>query len=827
MVGKSVSTLVLTAVATFLGASPAFSQASPPYASKVCQDIFQKLGTDEKTLESGEHHYRQMPTLTPNRHGVLALDLDMMRYGEPRDTFAPPPYVFIGKYKVTGVPVLSIRPRHGVFTYVMTDPVTKVSTAIPGECLASPQMAYGGTRWKLKQGDSIEARLTSKLDFTPDEMMPPKNGGVPLNTGNNHTHGLLVAPMDPSEPPYDKPANKGRFGDFIFNVAKPGTPPETIDYRIAIPHGKPASAACKSDPTASGCHPSGGNWYHPHPHGYSRPLLNGGTTGIITIGALCDSFPASPVCHQALEANVKHIMLKDAQIAPQAGSGFWKMNAGFAFGDCLDTSEEKTRGECILAKDDAGAVQSLWLFTLNGMQFPMLETVPGRSEIWRLTNASPNTTYRLAVTSPDGAKRLPFKVLLIDGVAATGSQDEILMMPGSRVDVAVDIPVGGTYILRQLGLYSGKDIFPPVQLARVRSGVKTPAVVASDSVSARARSTAVRVAAEKSFDLRSLEALKPNLGRSGRDADSSENRFALPGTPVPQTMMAVAGVKPVCSALLPNEVRKIYFIWEENHADLKKPEKSPGVPDTKEVFGLIAAKASPTGMVFYDPAGNAVTGKTSAEIYAALAVKANPNGIAFGAHNYGDICLPRAKPAESEVWILENWTPEIHNFHIHQTKFSLETKLAENKDNFNAALSSASATCSQIAQNPDDESKKDQTQCLMQNIWKKAAEAKSAGGGTVGDATNMHDTIPVPMARGAACNGAPEVKDCAPGRITIRIRFDREEQIGQFVYHCHILEHEDNGMMASIRVYDRNNPPPAVLKGAAPSGHSGHTGHGG
>ena len=31
--------------------------------------------------------------------------------------------------------------------------------------------------------------------------------------------------------------------------------------------------------------------------------------------------------------------------------------------------------------------------------------------------------------------------------------------------------------------------------------------------------------------------------------------------------------------------------------------------------------------------------------------------------------------------------------------------------------------------------------------------------------------------------------------------FDRPEQVGDFVFHCHILEHEDKGMMKRITVY--------------------------
>ncbi|MTJ83046.1 MAG: multicopper oxidase domain-containing protein [Telmatospirillum sp.] len=45
------------------------------------------------------------------------------------------------------------------------------------------------------------------------------------------------------------------------------------------------------------------------------------------------------------------------------------------------------------------------------------------------------------------------------------------------------------------------------------------------------------------------------------------------------------------------------------------------------------------------------------------------------------------------------------------------------------------------------------------------------------------------------------------GEIKIRLAFTNPEIAGRFVYHCHLLEHEDKGMMATIEVYD-----PAVLR---------------
>ena len=42
----------------------------------------------------------------------------------------------------------------------------------------------------------------------------------------------------------------------------------------------------------------------------------------------------------------------------------------------------------------------------------------------------------------------------------------------------------------------------------------------------------------------------------------------------------------------------------------------------------------------------------------------------------------------------------------------------------------------------------------------------------------------------------------APGRVFVKLGFYAREQVGRYVYHCHILEHEDNGMMAPIEVID-------------------------
>jgi L-ascorbate oxidase len=64
------------------------------------------------------------------------------------------------------------------------------------------------------------------------------------------------------------------------------------------------------------------------------------------------------------------------------------------------------------------------------------------------------------------------------------------------------------------------------------------------------------------------------------------------------------------------------------------------------------------------------------------------------------------------------------------------------------------------------------------------------------------DNVPVPVPRISenGCDGSIQKwRDgtCKADPVEVSIPFT---QIGDFVYHCHILEHEDGGMMARIRV---------------------------
>jgi hypothetical protein len=131
-----------------------------------------------------------------------------------------------------------------------------------------------------------------------------------------------------------------------------------------------------------------------------------------------------------------------------------------------------------------------------------------------------------------------------------------------------------------------------------------------------------------------------------------------------------------------------------------------------------------------------------------------------------EICVPLAngnKPV-NETWELVNLTGEMHNFHIHQTKFRILNEPAPP----GSVLASTSTT---------------------------------------GDGMEL-DNVPLPYADNGAetdnglISGSCSIAEyksgsCQVHPVLVSIPFAK---LGKFVYHCHILEHEDGGMMHTIRV---------------------------
>jgi FtsP/CotA-like multicopper oxidase with cupredoxin domain len=118
----------------------------------------------------------------------------------------------------------------------------------------------------------------------------------------------------------------------------------------------------------------------------------------------------------------------------------------------------------------------------------------------------------------------------------------------------------------------------------------------------------------------------------------------------------------------------------------------------------------------------------------------------FNGHNLAPqvVVHLHGQPSVTEEWLVENSTLEIHAFHMHQIHFRDVTAPNTNPD-----------------LNP-----------ILDVI-----------------------TLPAAPLIGDVATGYPG----PPGYVRLRMTFTTAD-IGEFVFHCHILEHEDNGMMAKVQV---------------------------
>ena len=119
-------------------------------------------------------------------------------------------------------------------------------------------------------------------------------------------------------------------------------------------------------------------------------------------------------------------------------------------------------------------------------------------------------------------------------------------------------------------------------------------------------------------------------------------------------------------------------------------------------------------------------------------------GALLKPYEMGDPPAITVKAGTTEEWIVENWTNELHAFHIHQVHFRL----------------------------------------------------LEIGGRRV-DNPPLLDVVNVPYA--AATGYHSKEGPIRPGRVRIKLTFP-PALAGDIPFHCHLADHEDNGMMAVLRV---------------------------
>jgi FtsP/CotA-like multicopper oxidase with cupredoxin domain len=142
-----------------------------------------------------------------------------------------------------------------------------------------------------------------------------------------------------------------------------------------------------------------------------------------------------------------------------------------------------------------------------------------------------------------------------------------------------------------------------------------------------------------------------------------------------------------------------------------------------------------------------------------------------------------------QTWMVKNYgTATNHPFHIHINPFQVIGVYSPHRNDPNAALYTQLNAASQQNGAP---------------IWL--------------------DVVPLPLPRVDSVGGQPT--DTVPGYVLIRQRY--EDFTGEYVMHCHILGHEERGMMQVLQVFpDAAAAARAAAAGYPHGGHGSHAGHG-
>jgi len=681
------------------------------------------------------------PPVFASQNGVLDIMMVAMPQPVPTISFTPP-----GSRTV-------IHPTGWVYQ-ICPRPASGLSCP-SGSRTVSP---YGGTRLALQPGDTLKIRYVNRLPKVDPLKLrhenDPGEANLFLNPTNLHTHGVIT-------PARAATLSDPTFGDFIFvtifnsanGIPVPQTTHQhgpivmdTVDYKITIPAN----------------HPSGLFWFHPHVHGIALNQLTEGMSGLITIGSVGDNVRGDAASTPWPEANVRHLMLKETQVLAAGTVNFDSGPQPVVNGEILNQEDptfcaqfpskgEVRQGSCPGQDNTAGGGSNFtggkWYMTINGQQFPTIPITLPDGEIWRVGTGAGSLSWDLQLVDDVSKRPIPVQLIAIDGVAVhlpqdttmnsmvemaggrfrvvpcLGAQvigstvpvcvDEIVMMPSSRTEfwvtyrnsagVITPPPAGASATLKMVGLTMGSgDAWPAVDLAKVQFNQSGARMFTRNQV----------------------------VVGGATDAAGLSQPGGIFSSPVPGVSAAVAPATTAtaCVPLPQGHHRRIFFGFSD--------------VTINNTFAL--------GYEEVDQNGNVVPGTQ----------KPAPDQLERFDPSVTTVCLPlgSGQTPVHETWELIQLSTENHNFHIHQTRFTMKgSNGGVMQDNFPLGVAVPDATI--------------------------AAQV----------ANNQNGVCTIAQWRSGHCQQTTEVFD---------IPF---AQLGEFVYHCHILEHEDGGMMARIVVVPSSN----------------------
>jgi FtsP/CotA-like multicopper oxidase with cupredoxin domain len=614
-----------------------------------------------------------------------------------------------------------------------------------------------GPTMRVKPGQLLKINLMNKLPLDPS-CQDNQDPSIPhcYNSTNLHTHGWHVSPT-------------GNSDNVLLDI-KPGT---NLDYEYYLPKD----------------HPAGTFWYHSHRHGSTALQVSSGMAGTLIVEGV------RPYKDKAINgiADIDTI-LKDVNGDKFTDRIFMFEQIAYA---CLDSSRNiitlppppdnpNKSMPWVCPDGQVGEIEQYgpqfgpgtWgpsgRFTMiNGMLQPLIETQTGKIERWRLIHGGVRDTINFRITrsafQKDGTREEMNKILEEIRTTAPSEQKQLLSKyckagPGfdyNQSEFAVD------GLTRKKMSNKTMNILQPGYRSDVLVAFDRPGIycVLDDATPPAASLVSTEIQANKLMTMMTPKSVELN------DTRLLSMVFVSGGTPFKEEPKDYIAKQLVAANQdLPEQVRK-------DLQQLSIPEYVPH-PDIKE-SEITTKKPQELAFAIRIASDNTTT-------LFQIANKVNPQPLDY--FSYDPSRIDRILPLGGvDEWHLTARFIS-HPFHIHVNPFQIIEILDPAG---NSIIDKKTGKCvDNYAYDPV--TKKpikgplDMQYCDQIGVWR--------------------DTLFVKQNPNFDSTGN------SPGYL-IKIRTRYERYIGDFVLHCHILDHEDGGMMQNVRIaptggYIEGNPVP-------------------
>jgi L-ascorbate oxidase len=607
---------------------------------------------------------------------------------------------------------------------------------------------YGGVRLALTQGDTLKAHFTNQLPkLDPKKLLHSADDpNDVLDPTNLHTHGLLTPARAPT-------AANPTWGDDVFvqvfnpanGMPNPANNPHnmgdvvvgSIDYSIPVAKNMPSSLL----------------WYHAHVHGIALEQVSHGESGLLTIGTIGDNVTGDANNAKFPEANVRYMMLKEIQVAAAGTRDFGFGEVPVADGEVLGhtdaefcnpvpaASDPPRHGSCPgvdASADDDNFTGGVWYFTVNGIQYPTIPITAPDGEIWRIGTGAGSLSWDLQLINDQNQKPMTVQLIAIDGIAVTLPQDT---PTSSMVSMAGGkfhvVPCPSATVITAVPVCVDEFVMMPSSRVEVWVTYRNQnGVIVPPPLGATATWRNQSLTMGSGDVWPQVDLAKVQFNQTGPRQFTSSQVLVKDSGLMQPGGMFVSAVPGAVAVALPQGCKAL-----------------PAGHHRRIFFGFSDVATDGTFALGYeevDQNGNVVPGSHQPD-------PNNLDSLAQFDPNVTTVCLPlnSGQMPVTETWELIQLSTENHNFHLHQTRFIEKVGPSAGnviQDNFPLGVAMPDATIANQVNN-------NQTGVCLPSQWRSG--------------------------------------HCVSPAVVEQIPF---AQLGEFVYHCHILEHEDGGMMARIVV---------------------------